>query len=581
MLLLAGVLAAAVGVVAQATGVLQAAEQASIDQRFATRDPSPPSDVVVVAVDDVTFSDLGLQWPFPRSIFARAATALHRAGVREIVFDIQFTEPTRPREDMALYRAIGRAGGAVMATSESDGHGHTNVLGGDANLARVHAVAAASNFPDADGGAIRRVTPSVAGLPTIATVVARRQGVAVEKMPAAGAYVDYRGPAGTVPSVSLSALLRGRVDPAALRGRIAVLGTSAPSLHDMHPTPAGKQLMSGPEVQANAIWTVLHGLPLGAAPGWLNVIAILALALLVPLAAVRLRPAIAALVAPVAGFAFVALAQLSFERGMVIGVAAPLLALAVSAVATVVVSHVLETFERQRVGDLAALLESEVRARTADLRATELEIVQRLARAVESRDEETGDHIERIGQLARRLAEAAGLSLHEAETIERASAMHDVGKIAIPDEILRKPGPLDPDERAIMQRHTVVGARMLAGSRSELVRRAEEIARTHHERWDGTGYPVGLAGEDIPLAGRICALCDVFDALVSDRPYKRAWPVTAALQEIAAQSGRHFDPRLVELFLGLGLTEADTPARTSPAPAPADDYSGVAYDAFT
>jgi putative two-component system response regulator len=137
--------------------------------------------------------------------------------------------------------------------------------------------------------------------------------------------------------------------------------------------------------------------------------------------------------------------------------------------------------------------------------------------------------------------------------IAQASAMHDVGKIAIPDEILRKPGPLDPRERAIIEGHTTVGAQLLSGSRSGLVRRAEQIARTHHERWDGTGYPARLAGEDIPLAGRICALCDVFDALISDRPYKRAWPVADALAEIAEQSGRHFDPRLVELFLGLDL----------------------------
>jgi putative two-component system response regulator len=144
--------------------------------------------------------------------------------------------------------------------------------------------------------------------------------------------------------------------------------------------------------------------------------------------------------------------------------------------------------------------------------------------------------------------------------------MHDVGKIAIPDEILRKPGPLLPHERAIMERHTTVGAEMLSGSRAPLVRCAEEIARTHHERWDGTGYPAGLSGEDIPLAGRICALCDVFDALISDRPYKRAWSVAAALEEIVARSGHHFDPRLVDCFLRLDLTEAD-------APMPA--YSGV------
>jgi putative two-component system response regulator len=203
------------------------------------------------------------------------------------------------------------------------------------------------------------------------------------------------------------------------------------------------------------------------------------------------------------------------------------------------------------------LLERQVRARTQELRDTELEMLQRLGHAVESRDEETGDHIGRIGALSHRLALAAGMSPDEAELVQRASAMHDLGKIAIPDSILRKPAPLEPHERAVMERHTTIGGDLLAGSRSPLVQLAEVIARTHHERWDGTGYPSGLRGEDIPLAGRICAVCDVFDALVSDRPYKRAWTVEEARAELAAQSGRHFDPRLVELFLALDAEAAD------------------------
>jgi response regulator RpfG family c-di-GMP phosphodiesterase len=180
-------------------------------------------------------------------------------------------------------------------------------------------------------------------------------------------------------------------------------------------------------------------------------------------------------------------------------------------------------------------------------------MIQRLGQAVESRDEETGDHIGRITSLCHRLALGAGLSVEEAELVQRASAMHDVGKIAIPDEILRKPGPLAPEERAIMQRHTSIGARLLSGSRSPLVQMAETIARTHHERWDGTGYPARLAGEEIPLGGRICALCDVFDALVSKRPYKPAWPVDRALEEIRRGSGTQFDPNLTQLFLDLDL----------------------------
>jgi putative two-component system response regulator len=157
-----------------------------------------------------------------------------------------------------------------------------------------------------------------------------------------------------------------------------------------------------------------------------------------------------------------------------------------------------------------------------------------------------------MSELCQRLALAAGMDAEEAELVRHASAMHDVGKIAIPDSILRKPGPLSEDEWELMKRHTTIGADLLAGSRSPVVQMGEVIARTHHERWDGTGYPAGLAGEDIPLVGRICAVADVFDALISVRPYKAAWTVEATLAEIARQSGRQFDPRLAALLLDMG-----------------------------
>jgi HD-GYP domain-containing protein (c-di-GMP phosphodiesterase class II) len=559
MLLTAGLLAAAVAGAAYAMSVLGALEDSSIDARYHHRAPQQPSDLLVVAVDDRTFDDLNQQWPFKRSLFGRAARELHRAGARQIVFDVQFTEPTTDREDFALYDAIGRAGGAVMATSQSDGSGHTKVLGGDAGLAKIHSRAAASTFPDDTGGTIRRVPYAMVDLPTIATIVARREGRPVPRaaFEPGGAWIDFRGPPGTIRTVSFSSLVNGEVPASLIRGRTVVIGATDPTIHDQHATSAGTELMSGPEVQANAIWTVLHGLPLRSSPMWLDLLAILGMSLVVPLLSVRVRPVVAALAAPAAGLAYVALAQVAFEHGMIVTVAAPVLALALAAVATVAVSHMLETVERQRVAGLNDQLDLQVRARTQELRDTELEMIQRLGHAVESRDEETGDHIGRIGALSYRLALAAGLRADEAELIQRASAMHDLGKIAIPDEILRKPGPLDPAEREVIERHATVGAGLLAGSRSPLVQLAEVIARTHHERWDGMGYPMGLAGEAIPLAGRICAVCDVFDALVSDRPYKRAWTVEEARDELRTQSGRHFDPRLVELFLALDVDATD------------------------
>jgi len=553
LLLTAGLVAGAVAAVAHTGGALDALENASIDRRFEARGAQPPSDVVFIAIDDVTFSELKLQWPFPRSWHGKAIDALHRAGASQIAYDVQFTEPTKPREDFALYDAIKRADGAVLGTSEADEDGHTMVLGGDENLAKINAVAAAANLPEEERGVIRRFTWSANDMDTIAAAVAKRLGHPVnpDAFESGGSYIDFRGPKGTIPTYSFSALVKGKIDPRALRGNIVIVGASAPSLQDLHATSAGNEPMSGPEIQANAIWTLLHGLPLRTAPGWLNLLAIFALSLIVPLLTLRMRAIFAALAVPVIGVAYVVLAQFAFEHGTIVAVVAPLGGLLVAAVATVAVSHMLETIRRQHVGELNRRLEEEVRIRTSELHATELEVIQRLGQAVESRDEETGDHIGRMSELCHRLALAADMDPEEAEVLRHASAMHDVGKIAIPDAILGKPGPLDDAEWEVMKRHTTIGADMLAGSRSPLVQMGEVIARTHHERWDGSGYPAGLAGEDIPLVGRICAVADVFDALTSPRPYKHAWTVDDALAEIAAQSGQHFDPRLAALLPGV------------------------------
>jgi putative two-component system response regulator len=142
-----------------------------------------------------------------------------------------------------------------------------------------------------------------------------------------------------------------------------------------------------------------------------------------------------------------------------------------------------------------------------------------------------------------------GMTPTEAETLRNASLLHDVGKIGVPDAILLQPGGLSDDDREIMRRHTTVGAKIVSGSNSPVMQMAEQIALTHHERWDGRGYPNGLAGEEIPLPGRICAVCDVFDALLSERPYKDPWPYQDALAELRRERGHHFDPAVVDAFL--------------------------------
>lgn len=201
------------------------------------------------------------------------------------------------------------------------------------------------------------------------------------------------------------------------------------------------------------------------------------------------------------------------------------------------------------VHDQKAVLEEMVRARTDELRRTRLQVVQRLGMAAEYRDEETGSHILRMSHISVLLARAVGWNESDCELILNASPMHDIGKICIPDAILLKPGIYEPDEFEIMKTHTTIGAKLLEADDSDLLRMAREIALTHHEKWNGCGYPGGLEGDMIPQAGRIAALADVFDALTSERPYKKKWPVEKAVEFIRNESERSFDPVLVDVFM--------------------------------
>ncbi|MFC0254648.1 HD-GYP domain-containing protein [Massilia consociata] len=187
--------------------------------------------------------------------------------------------------------------------------------------------------------------------------------------------------------------------------------------------------------------------------------------------------------------------------------------------------------------------------RMEELRATRLEIVQRLGLAAEYKDNETGMHVIRMSHFSRILGIAAGMSDVEADDLLHAAPMHDVGKIGIPDRILQKPGPLDPEEWKVMQSHVTIGAEIIGEHDGGMLALASLIALTHHEKYDGSGYPRGLRGEEIPLAGRIVAIADVFDALTSKRPYKKAWSEEEALAFLREQKGRHFDPGLVDLFI--------------------------------
>lgn len=202
-------------------------------------------------------------------------------------------------------------------------------------------------------------------------------------------------------------------------------------------------------------------------------------------------------------------------------------------------------FQDVRLRSASEDLERVVERRTLELEEVQAELLSRLAQAAEFRAPGLGEHTFRVGRLAGAIAKALGLAPQVCRRIELAARLHDVGKVAVPDAILLKEGPLTPAEYAVVQTHAEIGASLMAGGRSELAHLAETIALSHHERWDGGGYPRGLAGEDIPIPGRITALADVLDVLTHERPYRKAVSLEAALQEVQAGAGTQFDPRIV------------------------------------
>jgi putative two-component system response regulator len=199
--------------------------------------------------------------------------------------------------------------------------------------------------------------------------------------------------------------------------------------------------------------------------------------------------------------------------------------------------------------DHRRMLEKMVRERTKELHETRHEIIRRLGFAAEYKDNETGMHIVRMSRYCHLIAKKLGMRDSEAELILSAVPMHDVGKIGIPDQILLKPGPLDAEEWRIMKEHARIGYKIIGRHGSELLQTAATAALTHHEKWDGSGYPDGLKGDEIPIVGRIAAVADVFDALTSVRPYKAAWSIEKAVELIRSESGKHFDPRIAGALL--------------------------------
>ncbi len=529
------------GLITYLTDAWPRLENDTIDMRFSARGASEEPGVVVVAIDDKTFSELRRQWPFPRRLHAEVIHRLAADRARAIAYDVQFTEPTDRRDDLALYESIAQSETpVVLATTEVNAAGQTDVLGGEEALKQAHTAAAAANLPAESGGIIRRYPYSLLGLRGFAVAATEAAGVEVRRSRFSDdrALIDFRGPPGTIRTVSYADVLGGRVKPQVFRGKVVVVGATSATLQDVHQTSTTSgSPMAGPEIQANAIWTALHDNPLQPAPGWLALIAIVLGALIAPLASLRFRLLTSLLLAAVAAAGYVLIAQAAFDAGTVLVLSYPLAAWGLAAVGTVTANYV------------GAFIERNAFARK--LRESQLELIQRLAQAVDTRDAETGEHIQRIGRLSQQLALQIGWSDEEAEVLRHASAMHDIGKIGIPDHILLKPGKLDEEEWEVIRAHTTTGAQILADSSNPLVQMARDIAMSHHEHWDGSGYPAGLKEEEIPTAARICAVVDVYDALLATRSYKESWTTEQALAEIQQGSGTHFDPTLVKAFLAL------------------------------
>lgn len=214
-------------------------------------------------------------------------------------------------------------------------------------------------------------------------------------------------------------------------------------------------------------------------------------------------------------------------------------------------AHLSLSNQRRYLEHLVAERTGELERNNRQLETNHLAMLKQLGRAADYRDNETGMHIVRVGNFSKLLGLASGLMESQAELLMYASMMHDIGKIGIPDHVLLKPGKLTDEEFEVIKKHPEIGAQIIGEHDAEVLKMAKQIALSHHEKWDGQGYPRGLSGEDIPIVGRIVAIADVFDALTCIRPYKRAWSIESALELIANEAGRHFDPRLVKLFSSL------------------------------
>jgi adenylate cyclase len=340
---------------AYAADVLEDSELDTVDARFAIRgDLEPPDEIAIVGIGERSFTELGEQWPFPRSLHAEAITRLKRASARVIAYDVQFTEPSNPSDDQALADAVARAGNVVLATTVVDDRGGTSVLGGDDVLRELRSRAGHAGLTTDSGRVVRRMSRELDRLETFAVVAverARGQQVTGDDFPER-AWIDYHGRT-KVRTIPFHRVVRGDFPREAFADKIVVVGATAPSLQDVHPTSvSGDEFMYGVEIHANSISTLLRDFPLSEVPEWVTVALVLLFGAIGPLIAIRFGPLRAALIGLALAGLYFAFVQIVFNSGAIVGFLYPEASLALGVVGALGVALVLDAFERERVRDI-------------------------------------------------------------------------------------------------------------------------------------------------------------------------------------------------------------------------------------
>ncbi len=375
LFLAVGLGATGLWLIAYGTAIFRDLDLDSVDARFSIRgEKEPPTNLAVVGIDDVTFSDLD-RYPLPRSFHGRVIRRLKADGAKLIAYDIQFSEPSLENEDNVFMDAAHAAGNVVFATTEVDDRGLGAFLGEQEGIRYARTRVGNGNYRTDPGGIIRRLAYKIDKLESFAVAAAERfTGRQVEPFGDDATWIDYYGPPETVPTYSFSRVYRGSFKPGIFRGKIVVVGASAPTLQDLHPTSFGDDEMSGPEIQANAIATVLDGLPIQSAAGWVNILLILVLGMLVPVASLKLALRGTLIVALLAAAALLVGTHFAFLSGWITTFVYPFGALAMSSVGAIGAHYLLAAFERERVRDVfarfvpAAVVDEVLKRTDGDLR---------------------------------------------------------------------------------------------------------------------------------------------------------------------------------------------------------------------